>query len=73
MSKKEEIVKNLKQTLQTVRGFNSNTPEKAELNYKVVGKVIEEFSEALLYLLGEEIPIKEPNIMELLPKNEKGS
>lgn len=52
--KRKEIIANLQQTLETVREFNANTPSKAELNYKVVGKVIEEFAEALLFLFGEE-------------------
>jgi len=75
--KKDKIISNLKQTLKTIKGFNSNTPTKAELNYKVVGQVIEEFAEALLFLLDVDVAdeaVEQP-IFNLLPSkdNESGS
>lgn len=72
--KKKKIIANLHQTLKTIREFNSQTPTKAELNYKVVGQVIEEFAEALLFLFDEEVEDKTINIFKTLAENnEKGS
>jgi hypothetical protein len=49
---KEKIVQRIKETNETIKNFRV-APAGRQLNYEVLAQIIEEFSDAILYLLEE--------------------